>query len=299
LGRKRWIKLVERQNRYYTRDRYLFWGVVLFGTVLAFYNLSLHVLKWLPSSDFGSLLSVKQMRVLFPFTAFFYGLESEKKYYLIRTRIPDTVEDEKYIQTHLSAMHILRMHAFDFGHFHKTLLIRRIPAILLFMGTGALFAYSSSDVVYYSAVIGYAAFIFLMIMAGADLWYRLNLCMLKRGGFLNKEKDPAKQVIESVTYVLEGAVWCMFFMQIGLLMTNTLVIHFNMAGFLRERVRILEGISISRERVRIREGVALFWLIAATILHIQAHLKGKRQKTILSLLVIGILIVDLLFYFQM
>ena len=138
MGWKRWARLVERQNRFYMRDRYLFFGSALLGALLVWYYVSSRVLNWIPEMNPGSLFPYRNVRVILILEAFFCSLESEKKYYLVRTRIQDPLYENEYVQSHLNAMYFLRMHAFDFGAVHRRLVLRRLPEIGIYAATAAL-----------------------------------------------------------------------------------------------------------------------------------------------------------------
>ena len=185
MGWKRWAGLVERQNRFYMRDRYLFFGSALLGALLGLYALSSRVLNWIPETDTGLLFPYRQMRVALILEAFFFGMESEKKHYLVRTRIQDPLYENEYVQSHLNAMYFLRMHAFDFEAVHRRLVLRRLPEIGIYSVTPALLAYLVPGELFISNVIGYAALSFLAIMAGSETWFRVQMYMLNQRGFVS------------------------------------------------------------------------------------------------------------------
>ncbi|MBR5348984.1 MAG: hypothetical protein IK125_07095 [Lachnospiraceae bacterium] len=285
MGRKRWAGAVSRQNRYYMRDRYLFFGSALMCLLLFLYVLSARVLEWIPEPDIGRMLPYKEMRIALVLAAFCFGVESEKKYYLVRTRIQDPLYENEYVQSHLNAMHILRMHAFDFGVFHRQLFLRRLPAAAVFVAGAALFASCLPGDIYVSNVTAYAVLVFVMIQAGAEIWFRVQLHMLNRRSFVSVEEGASDRIVDTAVFIVEGLVWCWFFMLVGSLFSNTVILHAN----------VLKLFSTSLKR---RENPAFGWLIAAFIIHTQAHIKGEKQLRRQRLLVGVILIADLLFFLQ-
>ena len=72
MGRKGWTGLVERQNRYYMRARYLFFGAALFGFLLVLFVFSARIMGWIGDKDLGQMLPIKQMKSLLAFEAFFF-----------------------------------------------------------------------------------------------------------------------------------------------------------------------------------------------------------------------------------
>lgn len=263
------------------RARYLFFGAALFGFLLVLFVFSARIMGWIGDKDLGQMLPIKQMKSLLAFEAFFFGVESEKRHYLIRTRILDPIDDNKFIQSHLNAMHILRMHAFDFGVYHRRLILRRLPAILVYMATAALFAYCLPGEMFISSVIGYTAFVFLAIMAGSESWYRAEQIRLNMRGYVTPERESREW--ETGIFVVEGLIWCWFFMLVGVFFSNLAVVHLNAWHYFSKLA--------SR-----RESWAVGWLLAATVIHTQAHIKGRRQLRALRLVVAALLIADMLFF---
>lgn len=283
MGRKGWTRFVVKQNRFYRRDRYFFVGALLFGVLLFLFYFSARVMDWITDEDLLLMFPLRRMKVLFVFEAFFFGLESEKKHFLIRTRIMDPMDEKKYIQSHLNAMPLLRMHAFDFGAFHRSLLLRRTPAILIYMGSAALFVILSPGEHYKSEVIGYMALILLVIVLGSELWFRTELHLLNKRGLVNMKQEPVERYSEVGIFAFEGAIWFFFFMTLGVFFSNIVAVHLN-------------AIHYFSEMVRRREEWAFGWLLAAIIIHVQAHLKGERQLRIQRALVAVLIVADLLFY---
>lgn len=283
MGWKRWARLVERQNRFYMRDRYLFFGSALLGALLVWYYVSSRVLNWIPEMNPGSLFPYRNVRVILILEAFFFGLESEKKYYLVRTRIQDPLYENEYVQSHLNAMYFLRMHAFDFGAVHRRLVLRRLPEIGIYAATAALLAYLNPEELFISNVIGYAALSFLAIMAGSEAWFRAQMYLLNQRSFVSVVEEPKSRIGDTISFILEGIIWCCFFTLVGSLFSNLLGAHLNV-------------LNVFSKTAKQRQGVALGWLIAAFIIHTQAHIKGRKQLRRLYLLVGAILIADMMFY---
>ena len=283
MGRKGWTRFVIKQNRFYRRDRYFFIGALLFCVLLIWFFFSSRVMGWIADEDLTRIFPVRRMKALFAFEAFFFGLESEKKYFLIRTRIVDPMNENKYVQSHLNAMPLLRMHAFDFGAFHRSLLLRRLPATLVYMVSAALFVVLSPGEIYKSEVIGYMALILLMITLGSEIWFRTELFLLNMRGLVNTKQESAERYSEIGIFVFEGLVWCFFFMTVGVFLSNTVAVQANAIHFFSKMAKL-------------RDEWALGWLFAGAIIHIQAHLKGDRQLRI-QRTIVGILIfADLLFF---
>lgn len=283
MGRKGWTRFVVKQNRFYRRDRYFFVGALLFSVLLFLFYFSARAMDWIADEDLLRMFPLKRMKVLFVFEAFFFGLESEKKHFLIRTRIMDPMDENKYIQSHLNAMPLLRMHAFDFGAFHRSLLLRRMPAILIYMGGAALFVILSPGESYKSEVIGFMALILLMIVLGSELWFRTELYLQNKRGLVSMKQEPAERYSEVAIFGLEGAIWCFFFMTVGVFFSNFVAVHLN-------------AIHYYPQLVRRREDWAFGWLLAAVIIHVQAHLKGERQLRFQRALVAVLIVADLLFF---
>lgn len=283
MGWKRWAGTVRQQNHFYMRDRYLFFGSALMCLLLVLFVLSARVLEWVSEPDIGQMLPYKQMRIALLLAAFCFGVESEKKYYLVRTRIQDPLYENEFVQSHLNAMHILRMHAFDFGIYHRRLFLRKLPAIAVFVATASLFASCLPGEVYVANVTMYAALVFLMILAGAEIWFRVQLSMLKRRSFVSVDEGSTERIFDTAVFIVEGLIWCWFFMLVGAMFSNMVMLHAN----------VLKLFSTSVKR---RENPAYGWLIAAFIIHTQAHIKGKKELRRQRLLVGAVLIADLLFY---
>ena len=283
MGWKRWAGAVARQNRFYMRDRYLFFGSVLMCALLVLYVLSAWVFEWIAEPDIGKMLPYQEMRVALVLAAFFFGVESEKKHYLVRTRIQDPLYENEFVQSHLNAMHILRMHAIDFGAYHRGLFVRRLPAVAVFVADAALLGNCVPGEIYTSNVIGYAAGVFLAIVVGAEFWFRAQLYMLSRRSFVSADEGSTDRIFDTAIFIVEGIIWCWFFMLVGSLFSNMVMAHVN-------------ALKLFPKLVKRRESPAFGWLIAAFIIHTQAHLKGKKQYRRQCLLVAAVLIVDMMFY---